>query len=69
MPHRTALILLLAAFAVAGCGRKGSLEDPGSAPVADSMLPDTVLGTIARPATPKEPTPPLDKPFVLDPLI
>jgi len=36
MPIRTLIILLLAAAAASGCGRRGNLEAPGAAVAEDS---------------------------------
>jgi predicted small lipoprotein YifL len=69
-PATLVLAATIAATALAGCGRKGALDPPGTveAPEA-SMLPATVFGT--SPAEPPAPAPPEPetKPFLLDFLI
>ena len=42
MPVRTLIIVVLAAAVLAGCGRRGALEDPGVPPSA---------GAVAAPVT------------------
>jgi predicted small lipoprotein YifL len=65
---RSLLVLTLAATAVAGCGRRGSLEAPGeaqavAAPIAGSPSPGAIEPQPARPAAAPE------RRFLLDPLI
>lgn len=49
--------------ALGGCGRKGSLEPPGT--VEDQSLLPSVIGTTSTPTPPEEPKKE-DKPFFLD---
>ena len=39
MPLRSSLILFLAVIALAGCGRRGPLEEPGAAAVPATSAP------------------------------
>jgi predicted small lipoprotein YifL len=72
-PMRRATLCLTAGLvllAVAGCGRKGPLERPGTPEAADeALLPATVFGTSPASPPPAEPPKPEDKPFFLDFLI
>ena len=61
----TALALLLAALALAGCGRKGPLDTPYEAQV-EARKEAQKNG---EPVPPEPEKPDTDKPFVLDPLL
>jgi predicted small lipoprotein YifL len=60
-----AIALLLAAAAVAGCGRKSSLDTPYQAQV-DARKEAEKTGA---PMPPEPEKPDRDKPFILDPLL
>ncbi len=61
-----ALIGLCLSLTLAGCGRKGSLEDPAAVtPQADAAAADPAVA----PAPPASEAPESDKPFFLDFLI
>ncbi len=69
---RAILILVLVGLALAGCGRRGELQAPGT------VEPDPVVGpeAILSPASPGATQPPEARPeaapekrFILDPLI
>lgn len=71
---RTALLMVLAALVVSGCGRRGSLEEPGRVEnetvrgaalpgSADYSSPGAVAPDVDRPDSRP------DRPFALDPLI
>jgi predicted small lipoprotein YifL len=60
-----AIALLLAAAAVTGCGRKGSLDTPYQAQV-DARKEAEKAG---EPLPPEPTKPEKDKPFLLDPLL
>ena len=56
MPLRTLIIVLLALAALAGCGRRGSLEAPGAATSTSAGPPSNVspLDPGSLPATPEQ---------------
>lgn len=60
-----AIALLLAAVAVAGCGRKSALDTPYQAQV-DARKEAEKTG---EPMPPEPQKPDTDKPFILDPLL
>lgn len=79
---RTALLVLLIALAVAGCGRRGALQEPGSpdAAVAPALSEPTLApggqGSLLDAQSPGSQEPAEDRPaaaperrFFLDPLI
>lgn len=81
-PLRTCLILLLAAATLAGCGRRGALQEPGSpdaaiapavseptlAPGGQGSLLDAQSPGAQEPAGDRPSAAP-ERPFILDPLI
>jgi predicted small lipoprotein YifL len=81
-PLRTCLILLLAAATLAGCGRRGALQEPGSpdaaiapavseptlAPGGQGSLLDAQSPGAQEPAEDRPAAAP-ERPFILDPLI
>jgi predicted small lipoprotein YifL len=70
MPVRTLIIVLLAVAAIAGCGRRGSLEAPGAAPSTSSAAPTSNVSPLdpgSVPATPEQrPIEPQQRRFFLD---
>ncbi|WP_425299491.1 lipoprotein [Roseibium aquae] len=58
------LVAVSGAILLGGCGRKGGLEDPRSAPDAISQGVDPATGAAIEPLPSTEP-----RGFVLDPLI
>lgn len=60
-----AIALLLAALAVAGCGRKSGLDTPYEAQVNARKEAEKTGG----PMPPEPEKPNKDKPFILDPLL
>ena len=74
MPFRFALLLVVAALAISGCGRRGALEDPDrveNATVGGAAIPGTADFDSPGAETPdaERPEQAPDRPFVLDPLI
>ena len=64
----TTVVALACLVALSGCGRKGSLQPPGTTDEPATL--DTVLGTSApQPATVAPPEPVRDRPFILDAII
>ena len=55
MPIRSLIIVILAVAALTGCGRRGPLEDPGVAPVADAATTPAPAGTGISPLDPGAP--------------
>jgi predicted small lipoprotein YifL len=71
MPVRTLIIVLLAVAALAGCGRRGPLEDPGVPPSAGAVAaPPTNVSPLDPGSTvvpvPKEQQPAPRRRFLLD---
>jgi predicted small lipoprotein YifL len=66
-PILTTLLAAALAAGLAGCGRKGGLEPPGTQDAAPAA--PTLLGTSPAAPPPAEPAPREDRPFVLDALI
>jgi predicted small lipoprotein YifL len=70
---RTVLILLAATMLLAGCGRRGGLEAPGSAVETEPLFaPEAILDDASPGAQDPEPQAQPDAPerrFILDPLI
>jgi predicted small lipoprotein YifL len=62
------LSVVLIALALAGCGRRGSLEAPSVAAADAAAAAAAETGKAAAPDTAAKPAKP-DKPFFLDPLI
>ena len=60
-----ALVLLVAALAMSGCGRKAGLDTPYEAQVQARKDAEKVGG----PLPPEPEKPDTDKPFLLDPLL
>ncbi len=78
MPRRTLVIALIAVLALAGCGRRGSLDAPGATPAATAPQTEAAPGSGLSPLDPgsdsdgKATTPPAKSPqkhFILDFLI
>ena len=72
MSIRAVIVVLVAALACAGCGRRGALEPPGTQDSAPAVGPEAILS----PASPGATEPPEaaraaapEKRFILDPLI
>ena len=63
MVLRLGMITLMVGFALAGCGRQGSLESPKAA--AEAPVATNDPGAVAPVAEPAAPS----KPFILDGLI
>jgi predicted small lipoprotein YifL len=60
MPVRILILVLLAVAAVSGCGRRGSLEEPGVAPAAATSPAPAGTGT-----SPLDPGAPAAPPAVI----
>jgi len=72
MSIRAILLLVVAALACAGCGRRGELEPPGSTASESIPGPEAILSPASPGATePPEQAPAAapEKRFFLDPLI
>jgi predicted small lipoprotein YifL len=67
-PSIISLAVVLTVLAVAGCGRKGSLEPPGTVEAPPTATP-TVFGTSPPPPVEAPPPAAADDEFVLDVLI
>ncbi len=61
-------LVLMAATALAGCGRKGDLERPGAS-AAPQPAQQGITGGFARPAEEPSEDPVPERPFILDALI
>ena len=71
MPTRVILIALAASLLLAGCGRRGGLEEPGSDVEPDPLFAPSLLAAPQSPGAqgPQPEAEAPDRPFVLDPLI
>lgn len=74
-PRLVAMMIMIAAFSLGGCGRKGALEDPPNAASGEQATQATPASPVAAMPVPKSKTEkpkiklPQQTPFILDPLL